>query len=506
MPAPATSKPKGGGAKDKRNQRRTRTQGQLREQISDMHLRDSLDHDGAAPARPRPRPKSGRSSKPREADAHVFSALEHANASCRFVVKEDCGLRPSGLDVDHPIGFKQLWRVYAPPEECPICLETCEVPRMLTCGHLMCLHCLINHNAFSPTAEVCPICGDVVSPNPFRTVPVTFLSQRAAKPAVGSEAEFVLMRRSAQSTLALPASVGTQELLRADRFPEPVFAEFARVCQAGGEWARQELAGDLRQLLGARKAYVQEFGSTDAAQGGYARAIQVVKQSLDAVQHDLDAGAGEPAAEAKKRGKKAGDEQQFSYYQMCFESPTLYTLSSLDVSILKAQFGSYANFPYSLSGKIEDVHLERLSKSNPRFKYLGHLPDHTALALVDCDWTGVVDPDVLSQFEGKIAERRSARAAQAAREFRETVKAEMNLENQFKFEVAEALNPTSAWSNSQVSIDTSMLPALPVKKPKESTEAANPSSKWVDQEKQFEAVMKNAYVPKRGRKDVIIRF
>lgn len=490
--------------KEKRYQRRYRGNGQLHDQLANMQMIDSFEEE----IRPKSKSKS-KSHRPKQTDhvqARALSVLEHVNVSCRFVIKSSSGYRPSTLDVDKPISSKQIWRVIYAPEECPVCLEICEVPRMLRCGHLMCLPCLINHSHYSKTPEICPICGDSIPLNSQRTTPVSFLgidNQLKHKLQEGDETVFTLMQHPMDSTLALPQNIEPESIFKQDVFPGPEQLLYSRVCQASVEWAREELSKEVKSLIGAYKAYKQEFGE----ENGYTQAINEIKRSIQQLH--------EEEAIKTKHGKLSDD--SFFYYQSCFESPTVYTLDKLDVSIMKAQYGSYDKFPSCLVAKIENItyttHNKLSTKTNNkghengRNKALSHLPDQTPLAYIECDWTGIIDEDVLAKFSSKLDARRSLKARIAAKEANESLEAAAQIENQFKCEVAEALYSNSgSHSSSTVSIDTSLLPSLPSKKTIEKKPTQRSGGAWVDQDKEMEAVMQLGFVPKRGRKDMIIKF
>lgn len=567
---PVSRQVKTGGSKDKRNQRRCRNQNRLNDQLVNMRIAESV-YD-------QPAHRSPRNRKPRRQsnEQKPFSVLDHVNATCRFVLKQGEGITPQDIAVDSPINPKQLLRIYSPPEDCPICLEVCEIPRMMSCGHMICLHCLVDHNKYSPSPEVCPICGDIMSPHPLRTIPVTFLhvSKRpdpfteyalesnslpatavdsltpinvdpnpestfaptsvspisvsaesspestsapsstsldpsrfypvSVVPTPGEISQFVLVSRPANSSLSLPAPFKPAAIARSNTFPGPEYIKFSRVCQGTNEWARSELGKEIKMLVAAKKAEFSEFGKDRNAILAYDSAINFIGQAMTALQTSNDDESPKKKNKNKNNNMKA-DESSFTYFQTCFESPVVYTLSALDVSILKAQFGSYADFPSTISAKVENITSTKLSKQNSanRLKYLSHLPDQTPLTFVDCDWTGIVSDEVLNKFGSKIAERRRVHEQTLVKEQNETLKAQTSIESQFRFEVEEAKRPTSMFSSSQVSIDKSMLPALPTNRNRTEQEPQKP--KWVQQESNFD-IMKNTYVPKRGRKDVIIRF
>lgn len=444
-----------------------------------------------------------------------LNSSEHINTCCRFIVRSDANLTPSSFNVDKPFNTRQLWRIFAPVQECPICLERPEVPRMLGCGHLMCYHCMIKHKKYSETPGECPICGEVVAMIPSRATPVSFLeSDSSLLPRENEEVVLTLMARPAKSTLALPVNLDLSQLQKCGTLPDPSFVLWTRVCQGSREYAAQELAAEVKYLIGASKQSIAENGFDTE---GYEEAVNDLKRyihSLNTTQVSSDSQSASHTRQTSMDGSPASPDHSSSvyFYQTSFESPIVYTLNSLDVSILKAAFGSFDNFPTSLIVKVLNVDFTILDKnSDRRYKYLSHLPEQTPIALMDCDWNGIIDPAVLEKFGTKLRERNTKKQYQIARDVDERQKAHDAIEHQFKIEVAEAMLPHEASNNSTfvAPIDTTQLPRL--KKSSVSDEAEDRAKEAAkkalrDSQNEYEELMKHAYVPKKGRRDVVLRF
>jgi len=431
-----------------------------------------------------------------------LTAAEHINVSCRFVLKPESLLTPFNINVDTPIPSHYIWRVISPPRDCPICLDVAEVPRMLGCGHIMCIHCMVQHGQFSETPSICPICGDTVNTNTVRTMPVSFIhADPAFLPKDGDEVILTLMSRPANSALALPVDVENPRNSRFKRFPSADYIYWTRVCQSGLDYAKAELSRELKYLIGASKKSVEEYGSDE----GYNDGISEIKRYLQMLNTQYD---DQNAQKSQKspRGPSV-EEEPLYFYQTAFESTTIYTLDSLDVSILRHAFGSPDKFPATLIAKVGNVqHTVYDRLRDKRLKYLAHLPEQTPISFIECDWEGILSSEVLEKFSTKIAERKRHKKQMQARDLADRKKAQASIERQFQLEVAEAMLPhADVGVPDTAGIDTTQLPSLP-----RNAVAPRPPQEddkhWVDEAKLRDEMLTNAYVPKRGRKEMILRF
>jgi len=103
-----------------------------------------------------------------------------------------------------------------------------------------------------------------------------------------------------------------------------------------------------------------------------------------------------------------------------------YYLAPLDIRILKAAFGSFAAFPSTLLPRVERVSTGHIvdDELRRRTKYLAHLPYGCEVAFLECNWTDVVSPEILSQFKDEIDKRRKRNREKEYREEKERVRAE----------------------------------------------------------------------------------
>ncbi|KAK9236318.1 hypothetical protein V1525DRAFT_379718 [Lipomyces kononenkoae] len=100
-------------------------------------------------------------------------------------------------------------------------------------------------------------------------------------------------------------------------------------------------------------------------------------------------------------------------------------LAQLDIRILKAAFGSFATFPSTVLVRVERIISDQLvdDEFRKRNKYLAHLPAACLICILECDWTGVVKPEILEQFAEDLEKRRKQRRDKDVKEERARQKA-----------------------------------------------------------------------------------
>lgn len=135
----------------------------------------------------------------------------------------------------------------------------------------------------------------------------------------------------------------------------------------------------------------------------------------------------------------ADGESPFFFYEALLH----YYLSPLDIRILKAAFGEYSGFPTTVLPRVERVSTGHTvdDELRRRAKYLAHLPLGCEVRFLECDWTGVVVPDVLSPFTAEIERRRKRNREKEAREEKERVRAEKE-EDDKRWAAARRKRPT----------------------------------------------------------------
>ncbi|QSZ36860.1 hypothetical protein DSL72_006743 [Monilinia vaccinii-corymbosi] len=131
---------------------------------------------------------------------------------------------------------------------------------------------------------------------------------------------------------------------------------------------------------------------------------------------------------AKNLRKSEGHSPDAPYF--FYQSLLHYYLAPLDIRILKSAFGSFASFPSTLLPRVERVSTHVMDDElRKRTKYLAHLPFGCEVGFLECNWTDVVQPEVLNQFKEDIERRRKRNRDKEIREEKDRQRAEKAEDN-----------------------------------------------------------------------------
>lgn len=366
--------------------------------------------------------------------------------TCRFILDPRNPGQTSLLlnDPDAPVPYSTILRVIAPVSSCPICLETrAEAPRMLECGHILCMPCLLRYlsdQAMGHKRE-CPLCFDRFLESKIRPVTFSSADERFDTPQPGSDSVFRLYVRPnnslvvvAQSDLDQALSLNNRTFKDIPSVDNCLLNKIARIMMGTYSHEIEDVQSEIELLKTARSESALVYEDQDES-AWYTKAIQELKKRVsefEALEHAIQTTSPATASSSRtegdisdtseltqnlskvaidrnpRAGRQLDDSNTYFFYQTGLESTTKYVLAPLDIRILRAQFGAYSNFPSSVVAKVEHVsHGQSIDESvRKKFKYLSHVPSHTPIALVECDWSGIVDTGVHTRFKDDINKRR----------------------------------------------------------------------------------------------------
>ncbi|ORY65104.1 uncharacterized protein BCR38DRAFT_431873 [Pseudomassariella vexata] len=372
---------------------------------------------------------------------HPVDKAKFVHANYRFVVSPTGEYSAQANDADQHLDWNDVQQIIASTESqstsCPICLSDPVAPRMARCGHIFCLPCLIRFMHSTSDEESssrkearwkkCPICEDSFKLAEVR--PVRFYAgQENPLPRPGDDVVLRLMVRETGSTLAMPKEGGTDVVNLGEDVPWHFAAnvlDYARIMKGTNDYMMEQFDGEVEDLRRQAQEDEHQFGVED---GDWTqRAIRAIhtakakaseqKSKLKSDEDDVTVSHGLSKVAAKQ---PAGP--TFHFYTA---PPHLY-LSPLDIRILKTKFGDFSNFPSTLLPRVEHI-----STGHPvddalrkRAKYLSHLPHGCVVSFLECDWTDIVNAEVLNTFSGDLERRRKSHRDKAAQEERERVQSE----------------------------------------------------------------------------------
>lgn len=398
---------------------------------------------------------------------HAVDKAKYVHANYRFIVRPDRDYHIQTVDADVHIGWDAVLQILASADtqstNCPICLSVPVAPRMAKCGHIFCLPCLIRYMHSTDETDSaterrarwkkCPICEDSVYISEVRPVR-WFSGSEASMLREGGDVLLRLLKRHPGSTLALPRDAAESYGQHADIpwFHVAEMMDYARFMKGGEGYMVEQyneeiialedqeredelMFGDettwTRKAITAiedAKRKVQGLPNPPPVQPGPTTKIEVVPESWDqehlTSQSDGTASLSNGVARLSFGEHHNTPKTRAPFY--FYHALPNFFLSPLDIRILKAAFGDFATFPSTILPRVEHISTGHVvdDELRKRAKYMGHLPYGAEVSLIECDWTDLISPAILEQFNEDIIRRRRRNQEKEAREERDRQRAE----------------------------------------------------------------------------------
>ncbi|CAG2108018.1 unnamed protein product [Medioppia subpectinata] len=402
-------------------------------------------------------------------------------ANCQFVVNDlnDYSIHLSNPDTSVDWNSVEEIRFNSLTAEtyCPICLDSPVAPKMTRCGHIFCWSCALHYLALSDQKwRKCPICFDWIQSEDLRTVS----SINKIDYKIGDFITLSLMKRKKGSTVTSPAILydvnhNSFEPLDGD----PVISSYRKILIASPNQVLDQIIERERQQL-----LNQMIVDKDTPEVCFIEnALDQLKVREDMVQQrcqlntidgsSADTGVGEDNVDNRS------DDDYYYFYQS--EDGQHIYLHSLNVRILKQEFGSLESCPHKICAKIVETEWESMSEElRKRHRYLQHLPLTCEFRIVELEFNNeLISEATLELFRAEVMNRQRMRSKRAREERRRErhIQVEQNkrihgiyprpkymLDNMDQFPVCsqtpDALNPNSAFNLSESSTveDASLQP------------------------------------------------
>jgi hypothetical protein len=323
----------------------------------------------------------------------------------------------------------------------------------------------------------CPICWDSVYIS--ETKPVRwYTGQEGAPPREGDDVVLRLVMRQPGSTLALPRD-GADALGKAEDIPWYFAAEvtdYARIMKGSEEYMLGQYDNEIEELKRQENEDELMFGEEPEWTRKAVNAVNAAKEKIQGIgdppsmpkqpaekkpkrqpiqfkpvedtpemyfiQHSSQSGLNLPTEQQSTTPPTQSNDQNpppkpihqgasneahypdspYFFYQALLH----YYLAPLDIRILKSAFGNFASFPSTLLPRVERVSTGHImdDELRKRTKYLSHLPYGCEVGFLECNWTDVVDPEILDQFQTEIEKRRKRNRDKDNREEKDRLRAE----------------------------------------------------------------------------------
>ncbi|KAJ9663873.1 hypothetical protein H2198_000633 [Neophaeococcomyces mojaviensis] len=399
---------------------------------------------------------------------HAVDKAKYVHANYRFIVRPDQDYHTQTVDADVHIAWDSVLQILASADtqstNCPICLSTPVAPRMAKCGHIFCLPCLIRYmhstDDVNPIPEKrarwkkCPICEDSVYISEVRPVR-WFSGQEASLLREGGDVLLRLLKRYPSTTLALPrdAAEGYGQQYDIPWFHVAEMMDYARFMKAGEDYMTEQYDLEVAALEEQEKEDELIYGDDTTWMRRAFAAVEDAKLKLRGLANppplqttpdetneivpefwDRDHAAAKSDSTSTLSNGIArlsfGEHQNpgsrprapFYFYHAL---PNFY-LSPLDIRILKAAFGEFSAFPSTILPRVEHISTGHMVDDDlrKRAKYMAHIPYGAEVSMLECDWTDIISPAILEQFNEEITRRRRRNHEKEAREERDRIRAE----------------------------------------------------------------------------------
>lgn len=396
---------------------------------------------------------------------HAIDKAKYIHANYRFIVKPDGDYHQQLVDADVHVKWDSVLQILASADtqstNCPICLSVPVAPRMAKCGHICCLPCLIRYmyssDDLNPTAEKrarwkkCPICEDSIYISEVRPVR-WFQGQEASMLREGGDVLLRLLKRKPGTTIAIP-----RDSAETHGQPEEVpwfhvaeMMDYARFMKGGEQYMQEQYDQEIQALEQQEQEDELMYGDENT---WTRKAINAIREAQTKIR-----GIGDPppvqaqsVSESEALVPEAWDEDPSSTSALTsgiqrlgmgntgsrklpfyfYHALPNFFLSPLDIRILKSAYGDFSAFPSTLLPRVEHISTGHVVDDDlkKRAKYMSHLPHGCEVSFLECDWTDIIPPAILSQFTDDIEKRRRRNSEKEAREERDRARAERDEDN-----------------------------------------------------------------------------
>ncbi|CAK9441062.1 uncharacterized protein LODBEIA_P49310 [Lodderomyces beijingensis] len=361
--------------------------------------------------------KNKRSTRRRTSSpAKKLTAMEYINVNFRFVVDSSKSYKIQEADPNIPINAPDIAAIIAPKSQCPICLtDDIVAPTMsLSCGHIMCLTCLLNmmqqevpkakkkeSAAVVERYKECPLCSSVIRKAELKPVVFKNMDEQFEIPKVQEEVVLTMMARSSRNILSLPQTLAAQ--YDSYDFPntkDEAFVPYSRIVKADVDYVVSFLEDEKKTIIKNNEEEKALYGEIP----GVGDALCFIDKEIERWEKKvLDPPAQEDYSET------TAEDKTFYFYQTGFNTTCTFVLSSFDMKLLKHNYHTYDSLPTSIVVKIENIKYEELSQEtvSSKYKYLGHLPVGSQIAFIECNWqdNDFISPETWSHFKDDLLRR-----------------------------------------------------------------------------------------------------
>lgn len=343
-------------------------------------------------------------------------------ANCQFIVNDmnDYSIHSSDPDISVDWNAVEEIRFNSLTAEtyCPICLDSPVAPKMTRCGHIFCWSCVLHYLALSDhRCRKCPICFDSIQSDDLRTV--SSISKVDHK--IGDFITLCLMKRKKGSTITSPVLLynNSQNCLQQKFEPlngNPVISSYQKILIASPNQVLDDIIERERNQLMHQLVEDKETPEVCFIESALGKLKQREELLWKRCQQRMDLNAN--MGSEKDNSENRSDEEFYYFYQS--EDGQQIYLNSLNVRMLKHQFGGLDNCPHTISAKIIETEWESMSEDlRKRHRYLQHLPLTCEFRIVELEFDSeLISNTTLEVFRNEVIRRQKIRSKREREERR----------------------------------------------------------------------------------------
>mmetsp|Transcript_13819 Transcript_13819/g.27963 ORF Transcript_13819/g.27963 Transcript_13819/m.27963 type:complete len:746 (+) Transcript_13819:95-2332(+) len=364
-----------------------------------------------------------------------FDKEKFVQATYRFVVdKQKADEAKCRADPDYCVDWNAVEQVIYPTHtvpDCPICMDKPVCPKITKCGHIFCWTCVMQYLSDGKKYKRCPLCFESVYADRLKSL--RFHTSKEVK--VGDTVKFQLVEREKVSVLprAFGSEVNHEELVLQD----PMNASpLHRVSLT--ENVLPILRDEQSQLCESRRNILSK---SERERIDEARALPYIENALDRLrertntwlnthmecketllslpQNQLrdafDSDDDEPVITSPKPKLKSSlsakaaawtppserlESQKSKYFYFQALDDHHIFMHGINFRCLSKEFGRVDEMPKNLSAKV--LGMERFTldyETRAKYKFLGHLPLLSQIAICFLDIQHLVSLETLAEFK-----------------------------------------------------------------------------------------------------------
>lgn len=354
-------------------------------------------------------------------------------ANCQFVMS---GLSDNSIhlhDPDEPIKWDMVEEVIFTTVNnnlyCPICLSYPTAAKMTFCGHVFCWACILGWiNVGEKESNSCPLCFKMIKKSHLKSVNII----EKMDYSINDYLTFSLMKIRKNSTIALPINCieTDQPLGRLSRNHNSTLDLFAKMFTASPGYVSALIEREMDELNKQLNEYEMDNMTEVCFVMNALDELEQRRQQLKPMESLSEQFSQIFIPDSTSSKSDGGDD--YIYFYQSDDGQAIY-LHSINVRMLKHEFGNLKNCPPTITAKVVELHGQSVNEDlRRRNAHLRHLPLRGEYKMAEVVFdTSIVTKSTLNEFNNEINNRnKNRKRKEKAQKIRDR---KIEVENEKKF-------------------------------------------------------------------------